>query len=224
MIFLGRGLGGVAHTLENLEWIAVHELVPEIREAASIALADRYVGLLTLDQLHAASESNHLGIRRAAEIGLQRFDDPLVSLFLESTAALEAMAESAPTADGRLNAARAYYIKIRETLTVEALERDAAEGTLELAIAAGEVLGGFYVAYGIRTEAELLLQVVGAEAPGLRHAASVALAGLWIRASLPLTDAELQAKILATTLWQPDLAQAYMGVLVDRFRHIGETS
>jgi len=215
---LALSLPGLSATVTELESLVQSEVIREISMAAGLALAEHYAATRSVEELQCLAESGRTpGIRLAAQTALDRLEDPLQSLVLLSEEELLDRARIAETAVERLNAARAYYVKARGTLRVERLETDASDPEhTELAIAAGEILGGFYVALSPRSPAELEAQTTTSPFPGLRLAASLALSDLWIRTST-LSDEEIIALVAAHTIWQPDLAEAYMRVLAVRY-------
>ena len=88
-----------------------------------------------------------------------------------------------------------------------------------LEIAAGTVLGGFYVPgspIGAKTEDELIELAKDGESLGLRIAAATALTAFWIT-NQPLTISEVEAEILSNMQVYPELVLAYQGYLAYLF-------
>ncbi len=217
-VLLAWALSGAAYTVDELERMASIEIIPEISQAAGLALVDHYAATKSPEELTQLAASTRLGISLAARLALQATSGVLPDLLLASADELMELAWSADTGEERLDAARAYFLVTRATATRCALEEAAStEGSREWALAAGEVLGGFYAAYKLLSVAELEALAVESPFAGLRKAASVALSALWVADGLPLTDEQIQVKLVELTQWRPDLAEAYMGVLASRF-------
>lgn len=144
-----------AKTGEELIAILISDLDPMIR-AAAIAPAKMYLSAMTREDV----------------------EDFVLADYLKE------LATTGETHEMRLAAARAHYFVIRRTLPFALDElKAAADGGTELAIAAGEVLGGFYLFHPVlgKTQAELVDLAIGAGSAGLRTAAATALAVLLIQ-------------------------------------------
>ena len=216
---------GHSRSVEWLETIVGTEAIREISMAAGLALADYYAGSRPLEELEVLAEEGRTpGIRLAARTALDSLSDPLQALVVLTADELMSLAVSAEASLDRLNAGRAYYVKIRGALTAERLESDATESeSLELSLAAGEALAGFYLSFQPKGEAELIDQTLHGTTPGLRVAASLALSSHLIRTST-LTEEEIMAAIAEHTMWHTELAEAYMHLLAHRFSGWGGAS
>ncbi len=207
-----------AYDVQDLEQIASTEAVLEISQAAGLALVDAYVAAKTASELTELATSTRPGIAYAARMALRALDDPAKALLLCDSDELRSRALEATTPEERLDAARAYFLAVRASATVGLLEEEAADDeATEWALAAGEMLGGYYAAYGVLSAGRLLNLIAESPHAGIRRAASVALTALWVADGLSLTDVEIEVKLVELTQWQPDLASAYMGVLAHRF-------
>jgi hypothetical protein len=207
-----------AYDVKDLEQIASTEAVLEISQAAGLALVDVYVATKTASELADLAASTRPGIAYAAQMALRALDDPAKALLLSDSDDLRNRAQGAATPEERLDAARAYFLAGRASATVGFLEEQAAtDEAPEWALAAGEMLGGYYAAYGVVSVEELLDLVATSPHAGIRRAASVALTALWAANGLALSDVEIETKLVELTQWRPDLASAYMGVLAHRF-------
>jgi hypothetical protein len=216
-------LCGLSRTVAELEAIVGTEAVSEISKAAGLALAEHYANTRTPEELaDLVKNGRTTGIRVAAKAALEHLNDPLQGLIDFSPEELRGLAATAAASDERLSAARAFYFKTRDDLTAEQLELEAlGNDSLELSLAAGEMLAGYYLSFAPKGEEELMKQAVDGASPGLRHAASLALMAILIRTAT-MTDEEIYARIAEHTLWHPELAEAYMGLLAHRFRHAGD--
>lgn len=223
LIVASIGCLGSSQTVDELERIVHSEAISEISRAAGLALGQHYAEMKSEEELVDLVVSGRTpGIRLAAKTALYRLNDPMQALIDLSDEELRALATRGGTEDERLNAARAYYFKIRDDLTAEQLETEArTNDSAELALAAGESLAGFYSSFNPMDEAELMRQAVDGPSAGLRRAASLALATIFIETST-LTNEEIYAEIAKHTLWHPDLAEAYMRLLACRFRRLGD--
>jgi hypothetical protein len=212
-----------SRSVAELEQVVGAEAIREVSMAAGLALADYYAASKTVEDLEALAEAGRTpGIRLAAREALNSLADPLQPLIVLSAEELKALAVSAASSAERLSAARAYYLKIRRTLTVDRLESDATESQVdELALAAGEALAGFYASFDPLSEAELTDQATHGVSPGMRVAAGLALASHLIRTS-SLTEVEITVKIMEHTMIHTELAEAYMRVLAHRFGTKGD--
>jgi len=211
-------LGAKGYDVKGLEQVAATEAVLEISQAAGLALVDIYVATKSPSELADLASSTRPGISYAARMALRALDDPMGPLLLCDPAELRSRAHDAATAEERLDAARTYFLATRASTTIDLLEADAADDeSLEWALGAGEMLGGHYATYGVLDIDKLLDLVSGSPHAGIRRAASVALTALWAAGGLPLTDGEIEVKLVELTQWQPDLAAAYAGVLASRF-------
>jgi hypothetical protein len=206
------------YTVEELERIAASEGIAEISQASGLALVDTYVATKPEVELEQLARSTCIGIAYAATMSLRALDDPVASLVSLSPQQLWEQSRTAATPAERLDAASAYFLTIRTAATRESLEQEAAsDECAEWALAAGEMLGGFYAAYDILSLDDLVDRAAHDPRPGMRRAASIALSALWTADGLALTDGETEAKIVELMQWKPDLAAAYIGVLARRF-------
>lgn len=222
---LALSVTGHSHSVGMLKTIVDTEVIREISMAAGLALADSYAESRPVEELEALAEEGRTpGIRLAARTALDSLSDPLQALVVLTEDELMSLAVSAETSLERLNASRAYYVKIRGALTAERLESDATESeSVELSLAAGETLAGFYLSFQPRSEAELIDQTLHGATAGLRVAASLALSSHLIRTST-LTEEEIMAAIAEHTMWHTELAEAYMHLLAHRFSGWGGLS
>jgi hypothetical protein len=204
---------GLAIDLNN---IVENEFIEEISKAAGLALVSEYT-LKTAEELEGlAANGRTSGIRLAADRALFILSGREMELFEMEDDALLALAEA-----GDQDAADMWFFHNRADfkrpnlveeylLTVEADT---------LAIAAGKLLGGFYVPtspLGAKTEDELIELAKNGESLGLRVAAATALTSFW-NAEQPLTIDQTLAEILSITLVHPELAMAYQGYLANLF-------
>ena len=207
-----------SRSVAELEKIVGSDAIREVSMAAGLALADHYALTKTAGDLVALAEAGRTqGIRLAAQTALDLLADPLQPLIILDEEELKALAISAVSSTERLNAARAYYLKIRTTLSADRLESDATESqSAELALAAGEALAGFYASFDPMSEADLMDQALHGVSHGMRVAAGLALASHLIQTS-SLTEVEITVKIMEHTMIHTELAEAYMRVLAHRF-------
>ncbi len=215
MLFLWAG-GSLGHTVADLEAIASSEAILEISQAAGWALADVYAASKPAAELEPLTRSTSPGMVLAAREALRLLDDPLARLVAVAPEELLRLSREALSAAERLDASRAYFVATRADVTREELE-SAARADSEWALAAGEVLGGFYAAYRVAGVEALLELARDSPFAGMRRAASVALTALWVADGPSMTEDEIYTQIVRCTLWKPDLAAAYMGVLAHRF-------
>ena len=200
----------------DVNYIVANELIEEISKAAGLALVADYT-LKTVEELEELAETGRTpGIRLAADRALFILNGREMELYEMEDDALIELAEA-----GDQDAADMWFFKNRASykrpelveeylLTVEADT---------LAIAAGKVLGGFYVPgspLGAKTEDELVELATNGESLGLRVAAATALTALWI-SDQPLTIDQTRKEILSITLVHPELALAYQGYLAYLF-------
>jgi|GEM_PF-656310 len=129
---------------------------------------------------------------------------------------LKDLATTGETSELRLAAAKAYYIVTANDATAESAAADAA-GEGELALAAGEILGGFYLFFPpVKTQAELEEIAVNGETEGLRVAGRDALASVLINSDL--TVQELQTTLTSIVGTQSaEFRDAYKIALATRF-------
>ena len=219
---LAVSIAGYTHTVAELEALARSAVVREVSMAAGLSLAGFYATAVSLDDLENLAETGcTVGIRLAARTAIDILSDPLQLLVEQPADDLKELAVRAATSDERLDAARAYYIKTRESLTAESLTADATESeSEELALAAGEVLAGFYTSFEAVSTVELMEQAVEGASPGLRIAAGLALGTQLIRTS-SLKEGEIIVKIMEHTMVRTELAEAYMLLLAHRWREDG---
>ena len=212
-----------AHSVAELEKIVGSDAIREVSMAAGLALADHYALTKTAEDLEVLAEAGRTpGIRLAAQEAIDSLADPPQPLIVLSAEDLKALAVSTASSTERLNAARAYYLKIRKTLTADRLESDATDSPSdELALAAGEALAGFYASFDPMSEAELTDQATHGVSPGMRVAAGLALASHLIRTA-SLTEVEITVKIMEHTIIHTELTEAYMRVLAHRFGTTGD--
>jgi len=200
----------------DLNDIVANELIPEISKAAGLALVADYT-LKTVEELETLEATGRTdGIRLAANRALFSLNAREMELYAMENDALVALAVA-----GDQDAANMWFFKNRASykrpelveeylLTVEADT---------LAIAAGKVLGGFYVPgspLGAKTEDELVELAKNGESLGLRVAAATALTAFW-NTGQPLTIDQTRKEILSVVLVYPELALAYQGYLAYLF-------
>ncbi len=204
---------GLAVDLNN---IVANELIPEISKAAGMALVNDYTmkSVEELEQLAATGRTP--GIRLAADRALFILNGRELELFEMDDATLLDLAKA-----GDQDAANMWFFHNRASYKRPELIEEYLL-TVEsdtLAIAAGTLLGGFYVPgspLGAKTEAELVELAKNGENLGLRVAAATALTAIWIK-DQPLTIDETETEILSVTLVYPELALAYQGYLAYLF-------
>ncbi len=200
----------------NVQSIVENELIEEISNAAGLALVGDYT-LRTVEELEELAATGRTpGIRLAADRALFILNAREMELFAMDDDALLALAEA-----GDQDAADMWFFHNRSSFTrPELLEAYIATATVEtLEIAAGKLLGGFYLPgspLGAKTEDELVELATNGESLGLRVAAATALTAIWIM-DQPLTIDQTRAEILAITLVNPELALAYQGYLAFLF-------
>ena len=196
--------------------ILANELIEEISKAAGLAAVDGYT-LKTVEELQALAESGRTpGVRLAADRALYIVKGEEMTVYGKSNADLLVLAQA-----GDQDAANMWFFKSRAQFKrPELVETYLLTVTADtLAIAAGELLGGFYVPgspIGAKTEAELVELAKSGESLGLRVAAATALTALWI-GNEPWTIDQTRSKILGVTLVYPELALAYQGYLAYLF-------
>jgi hypothetical protein len=200
---------------QDLNYIVANELIPEISNAAGLALVADYT-LMTVEELQELEMTARTpGVGLAANRALFILTGREMELYeMEDDALLE-------LAKTDQDAANMWFFKNKTSykrpelieeylLTVEADT---------LASAAGKFLAGFYIPgspLGAKTEAELVELAKNSESLGLRVAAATALTAIWI-ADQPLTIDQTRTEILAVTLVYPELALAYQGYLAYLF-------
>ncbi len=196
--------------------IVQNELIEEISKAAGLALVGDYT-LKTVEELEELAATGRTpGIRLAADRALFILNGREMELYGMDDDALLALAEA-----GDQDAADMWFFHNRASYArPELLEEYIANATVEtLEIAAGKLLGGFYVPgspLGAKTEDELVELATNGESLGLRVAAATALTAIWIT-DQPLTIDQTRKEILAVTLVNPELALAYQGYLAYLF-------
>jgi len=203
----------------NVASIIQNELIEEISKAAGLALVGQYVidyedNVEELEELAATGRTP--GIQLAADRALFIINGRELELYEMDDDALLALAE-----EGDQDAADMWFFHNRSSYTrPELVEEYIATAEVEtLEIAAGKLLGGFYVPgspIGAKTEDELVELAKNGESLGLRVAAATALTAIWI-GDQPLTIDETRTEILSVTLVSPELALAYQGYLAYLF-------
>ena len=212
---------GLGYTDADLLAIVNNEIIPEISVAAGANLAGYfYDNYSEAELLDLAEYGLTPGIKYAAVQALKRyrvFFRAFEELFLENSAE-DLLALGADD----LLAAQAYYYAIRGDVTAESLAADAA-GMGPLAIAAGEILGGYYSPGSFATitaDAALDLAMNG-ETKGLKLAGGIALATYILIGEsdygADMTDVELMAAAVAATGWDLGMAHVYQTLLTLRF-------
>lgn len=206
---IGFAAVDVASVVEN-------ELIEEISKAAGLALVGDYT-LKTLEELEELAATGRTpGVRLAADRALFVLNERQMELFAMDDDALLALAEA-----GDQDAADMWFFHNRSSFTrPELVEEYIATAEVEtLEIAAGKLLGGFYIPgspIGAKTEDELVELAKNGENLGLRVAAATALTAIWIM-DQPLTIDQTRKEILSITLVYPELALAYQGYLAYQF-------
>jgi len=214
---------GLGYTDADLLAIVDHEIIPEISVAAGANLAGYfYDNYSEAELLEFAEYGLTPGIKYAAIQALKRyrvFFREFEDILAEYAEDLEGL-EAAGATD--LLAAQAYYFAIRGDVTVESLEADAA-GMGPLAVAAGEILGGYYSpgSFATITADEALDLASNGETPGLKLAGGIALATYILIGEsdfgADMTDVELMAAAVAATGWDLGMAHIYQTLLTLRF-------
>lgn len=228
----------------DVNYIVANELIEEISKAAGLALVADYT-LMTVEELEELADTGRTpGIRLAADRALFILNGREMALYdlsngegelFDPDSELTAMEQLLALAEvGDQDAADMWFFKNRASFKrPELVEEYLLTGVLyqdeddvdvvveadTLAIAAGKVLGGFYVPgspLGAKTEDELVELATNGESLGLRVAAATALTALWI-SDQPLTIDQTRKEILSITLVHPELALAYQGYLAYLF-------
>jgi hypothetical protein len=200
----------------NVQSIVANELIEEISKAAGIALVGDYT-LKTVEELEELAATGRTpGIRLAADRALFILNERQMELLGMDDDALLALAEA-----GDQDAADMWFFHNRSDFKrPELVEEYIATAEVEtLEIAAGKLLGGFYLPgspLGAKTEDELVELAKNGESLGLRVAAATALTAIWIM-DQPLTIDQARKEILSVTLVYPELALAYQGYLAYLF-------
>ncbi len=205
-------------TLAELEELAVNGSTIGQRTAAGAALETLYRNKTGEELLEILKGTADPMIRQAAI-------DPVLEYLISMTSEeegfvladyLKDLATTGETPELRLAAARAYYIVTANNATAESAAADAA-GEGELAVAAGEILGGFYLFFPpVKTQAELEEIAMNGETEGLRVAGRDALASVLINSDL--TVQELEATLTFITGTQSaEYRDAYTLALANRF-------
>lgn len=209
-----------AKTEAQLEDLVVTGRTIGLRVAASAALSILYFDKTGEELMAILAGDAHPMIRAAAIAPAQMH---LVRLRGRTAAVrraeLEGLARTGATPELRLAAARAFYIVILATIParLDALRAEA-DGDTELAIAAGEVLGGFYLFHPAlrKTKPEIVAQAIGAGSAGLRAAGAAALTALLIQSDE--TIASLQRTMVAIAFTgSVEYRNAYKAALAQRF-------
>ena len=238
-------LMGLGLTTAELENIVSSESVAEISTAAGLALVDSYAETKTVAELEdLAVRGRTIGIRTAAAgalaivyrdkteeellailtgeadpvIRAAAIEPALEYLIAKEVDEVEELAEFALTSEMRLAAARAYYILAGGGMAFEDLE-EAAAGEGELAVAAGELLGGFYLFFppALKTQAELEEMALDGAAEGLRVAARNALTDWLIASDLTAADLEVMLTNITGTPLSAEYFDAYIWTLANRY-------
>ncbi|UCF10136.1 MAG: hypothetical protein JSW65_00145 [Candidatus Bipolaricaulota bacterium] len=214
---------GLGYTDADLLVIVQTEFIPEISVAAGANLVDYFYE--TYDEaelLELAEYGDTPGIKHAAIQALKLyriFINPIEDLVAGYTSEeLQDMGET------DLLAARAYYWVLWYSggASFEDLEA-AAAGTDLFAIAAGELLGGYYAPGSFKTLTvdEAIDLAENGATPGLRLAGGIALATYILIGEsdygADMTDAELMVGATAATGWDLGLAHVYQTLLTQRF-------
>jgi hypothetical protein len=200
----------------DVNYIIANELIEEISKAAGLALVGDYLSTDPEELEELAETGRTPGIRLAADRALFILNGREMELFEMDDDALLELAK-----EGDQDAANMWFFKNRSDYKVPtAIEEYLLTVEADtLAIAAGKLLGGFYVPgspIGAKTEDELVELAKNGESLGLRVAAATALTAIW-NADQPLTIDETRTEILSVTLVYPELALAYQGYLAYLF-------
>lgn len=219
-IALAKSYAGTK-TEDYLKDLAANGLTIGLRTAASGALSIIWTGKVSAKTMTEADLTAIINDAKVAEMVRVAAIDPMVQvLFIAKTAAvLKTMATDATaTHESRLAAAKAYYIKARTTVSIvniPALEKAAVTSdSAELAYAAGETLGGWYLSFAPKTQAEYETLAISGSSEGLRVAGKVALTPLLLSTSV--TD--LETKLLdVLNIKSAEYRQAYQDALAYQF-------
>lgn len=205
-------------TEAELEELAVNGPTIGLRTAASGALSILYRAKTEEELMAILTGTADPMIRAAAIEPVQEYlvvttseaEDFVLSDYLKG------LATTGETHEMRLAAAKAYYIVTANDATAESAAADAA-GEGELAIAAGEILGGFYLFFApVKTQAELEEIAVNGETEGLRVAGRDALVSVLINSDLSAQDLQnILLEILGTK--SAEFRDAYKIALAARF-------
>ena len=220
----------IGFAVVDLDYIVANELIPEISNAAGLALVSDYIADFTAEELEELAATGRTpGIQLAADRALFITSGREMELYAMEDDALIALAEA-----GDQDAADMWWFHNRASFKrPELVEEYLLTGVLyqdeddvdvvveaeTLEIAAGKILGGFYVPgspLGAKTEAELVELAMNGESLGLRVAAATALTAIWI-GDQPLTIDQTRTEILSVMLVYPELALAYQGYLAYLF-------
>ena len=215
----------------DVNYIVANELIEEISKAAGLALVADYT-LMTVEELEELADTGRTpGIRLAADRALFILNGREMALYdlgngegelFDPDSELTGMEQLLALAEaGDQDAADMWFFLNRaDYKRPELVEEYLLTVEVDvLAIAAGKLLGGFYVPgspLGAKTEDELVELATNGESLGLRVAAATALTALWI-SDQPLTIDQTRKEILSITLVHPELALAYQGYLAYLF-------
>jgi hypothetical protein len=212
---------GLGYTDGDLNIIVQSEFIPEISIAAGANLVDFFLANYDEEELmDLATMGDTPGIKYAATQALKTyrvFINPIEDYIAAYTA--DELMEMA--ADDLL-AAKAYYYLQRGGVDAESLAADAA-ALGNLAVAAGELLGGYYTpgSFAPITVEEAIDLVENGTSPGLRLAGGIPLATYILLGEsdygADMTDVELMAGATAATGWDLGLAYVYQTLLTQRF-------
>lgn len=236
-------LVGLGFTTAELEGIVSSEAISEISAAAGLALADSYAETKTVEELEELAVGGRtIGIRTAASAALAiayqektgeellailkgeadpviraAAIEPALEYLVGKTAdELKELAEFALTSEMKLAAAKAYYILTSKNSTQANMEEDAA-GDDALAVAAGEILGGFYLFFPpVKTQAQLEEIALNGATEGLRIAGRNALIDWLVSSELTAEDLEVTLAAITGTL-SVEYRDAYIYALASRY-------
>jgi len=216
ILIAGLFVGGAAYTIEDLFGYCFSEAVPELGCSYSRVLVAHFYATFSQEELKEWALHGPTACVRFAAIEALKlhriFINPYEELMQYTAEELRAMAVTS------VDAARAYYVKIRGEVTVESLREDAGGRDL-LAIAAGEVLGGYYSPGSfnpLSVDAAIELATSG-ESPALRLAGGIALATYILVGesdfAAEMSAQELEIAIVAATGYDLGLLHVYQMLL-----------
>jgi len=218
-IALAKSYAGTK-TEDYLKDLAANGLTIGLRTAASGALSIIWTGKVSAKTMTEADLTAIINDAKVAEMVRVAAIDPIqVLLITKAAAALKTMAtDTAATHESRLAAAKAYYVKSRtnvKIVSIPVLETAAVTSdSAELAYAAGETLGGWYLSFAPKTQAEYETLAISGSSEGLRVAGKVALTPLLLSTSV--TD--LETKLLdVLNIKSAEYRQAYQDALAYQF-------
>ena len=216
-------LGAAAYTMDDLFGYCFSEVVPELGLCYSRVLVGYFFENYTKDELNDLARHGPTPCVRFTAIEALKlyriFIPPVESDVCHDCGDCD-LEELRAAGVAELNEARMYYFCIRGEITIEQLEADAANTEIgQLAVAAGELLGGYYSpgSFNPITEQEAIDLMENGATPGLRLAGGIALVTyIAIGESdygAELSEQELRDGIIAATGWDLGRLHVYQYLL-----------